>query len=125
MPSSRDRISNSRPKRARNSIMTRRNFSPMAIAGSARLRKASNSMRRTGDQMKSVIKMHKGAVAAAGSLPPCGGEVERGVNPNRSARGLSPSLTLESELRSSRPHKGGGNRHAHGAALRQNGGGIQ
>src|SRR5216684_2933279 len=49
MPSSRDRISNSRPRPARNSIMTRRNFSPTATAGSARLRNQSNSTRRTGE----------------------------------------------------------------------------
>jgi hypothetical protein len=49
IPSSRDRISNSRPRRARSSIMTRRNFSPMATAGSARLRKRSNLTRRTGE----------------------------------------------------------------------------
>ena len=39
-----------------------------------------------------------------GSLPPCGGELERGVSPGFGARGLPPSLTL--------PHKGGGNESA-------------
>ncbi len=37
------------PRPARNSIMTRRNCSPMATAGSARLRNQSNSIRRTGE----------------------------------------------------------------------------
>jgi hypothetical protein len=36
-----------------------------------------------------------------GSLPPCGGELERGISPGLGARGLPLSLTL--------PHKGGGN----------------
>jgi NADH-quinone oxidoreductase subunit I len=43
------RISNSRPRPARNSIMTRRNLSPMATAGSASLQNPSNSTRRTGE----------------------------------------------------------------------------
>jgi NADH-quinone oxidoreductase chain I len=47
-PSSKARISNSRRKRARN-FMTRRDCSPTVTAGSARLRRISNSMRRTGE----------------------------------------------------------------------------
>jgi ferredoxin len=51
MPSSRDRTSNSRPRPARNSIMTRRSCSPMATAGSVRLQGQSNKTRRTGEGM--------------------------------------------------------------------------
>src|SRR5882762_10115477 len=56
MPSSRGRISNSRPRRERNFIMTRRNFSPMATAGSARLRNQSNSIRRTGEGASMIAR---------------------------------------------------------------------
>jgi error-prone DNA polymerase len=43
---------------------------------------------------------HTFATGTIGSLPPCGGEVERGVNPLLRARVSPPSLTL--------PRKGGG-----------------
>src|SRR3981189_3625693 len=101
MPSSRDRISNARPRRARNSIMTRRNFSPMATAGSASLRNQSNSTRRTDEVMNLANEMHAFTAVMVGSLPPCGGELERGVSLELRARGLPLSLAL--------PHKGGGN----------------
>jgi hypothetical protein len=81
--------------------MTRRNCSPMATAGSARLRNRSNSTRRTDDTMNLVSKMQGSAARTVGSLPPCGGEVERGVGHDLGVRGLPPSLTL--------PRRGGGN----------------
>src|ERR1700682_4375130 len=101
MPSSRGRTSNSPLRHARNSIMTRRNFSPMATAGSARLRNQSNSTRRTGEVTNLAVEMYAFASGAVGSLSPCAGEVERGVSPGLGARDLPPSLALL--------HKGGGN----------------
>ena len=63
--------------------------------------KRSNSTRRTGEVMNLTVEIHMSATSIVGSLPPCGGELERGANPGFGARGLPLSLTL--------PHKGGGN----------------
>ena len=49
MPSLKARISNLRPKRARNSITTRRGCSRTATAGSAKSRRTSRSTRPTGE----------------------------------------------------------------------------
>src|SRR5579863_8410665 len=108
MRSSRDRISNLRPRRARNFTMTRRSFSPMAIAGSARLRNQSNSTRRIAEVMN-VAWTDAFAAYALGSHPPCGGEVERGVSLGLDARGLPPSLTSRASFAHLGPRKGGGN----------------
>jgi hypothetical protein len=48
--------------------------------------------------------MNGAASGTRGSPPPCGGELERGVNPTLGIRGIPPSLTL--------PRKGRGNSHA-------------
>jgi len=71
-------------------------------------------MRRTGEGMTLEIEML--AAKTAGSLPPCGGEVERGVSPGFGMRGLPPSLTL--------PHKGGGNAASFAAARVATGGSL-
>src|SRR3569832_619877 len=55
MRSSRGRISNSRPRRARSSTTARRSCWRMAIAGNARLRKQSSSTRRTGEVMGMIL----------------------------------------------------------------------
>ncbi len=51
--------------------------------------------------MNLVRKMQGCAARTLGSLPPCGGERERGVSPDPGGRGSPPSLTL--------PYNGGGN----------------
>jgi hypothetical protein len=81
--------------------MTRRNCSPTATAGSASLRNQSNSTRRTGEGMNLAIEMDAFTAMTVRSLPPCGGEPERGVSPGFGVRGLLLSLAL--------PRKGGGN----------------
>lgn len=57
-------------------------------------------MRRTGEVMNLAKEMHAFTAVTVSSLPPCGEELEKGVSPGFSARGLPPFLTL--------PRKGGG-----------------
>jgi hypothetical protein len=88
----------------------------MATAGSARLRNQSNSTRRTGEVMNLTNEMHAFTAVVVGSLPTCGGEVERGESLGLGTRGLPLSLTL--------PHKGGGNAMAFADRCVVHGGGA-
>src|SRR6266566_7431890 len=68
MPSWKARISNSPPRRARNSTTTRSVCSPTAIAGNARSRRTSRSTHRTGDEDDSCSRDH--ASRSPPLLPP-------------------------------------------------------
>ncbi len=59
--------------------------------------------------------MNGASSGMAGSLPPCGGEVERGVNPTLGIRGIPPAL----------PHKGGGNSPACATVFAINSSGVR